>query len=703
MHEIPYTIHPYFHRDLSWLLFNRRVIQESEDKQHPLLEQCRFLAIASNNADEFFMVRVPGIQSLARMSVNKKDPRTGLSQETILRKLFALQTENLRLQYQRFHELTNQLANAGYVIKKYDQLSSEDKRKMDNQFEHLILPALTPIGIDVYHAFPKIVEKKIHLFVHVKQENREERAIIPLPPLFSRYLKVKDLTQTIFLEDLISQHLQQLFVGWEIINSFFFRITYDKDLEFEEDTEENLFIQMEEYILERSKGLPSRLEISGVEEKKSNEDIHFLSQMLGLKERDIYYHLGPLDLTFFFDYIQEVSKKEPEWCFPPFQPYLEEQLQKEKLYKTLDEQDILLHHPYDSYEPVLSFLEQAANDPTTIAIKQTLYRVAKDSRVIKALKTAAKNGKQVTALVELKARFDEKNNLHWVQELQEAGCYVTYGFQQLKTHSKAILVVKKQGSQIKQYVHIGTGNYNENTANLYTDISFFSSKETYVQDVTSFFNYLSGYRVTPNYKELAVSPEGIRSMLLRKIAETTAYFEQTGKGSIFFKMNSLTDMVIIQSLYQASQKGLPIELVVRGACCLRPGIPNLSETITVKSIVGRFLEHSRIYSFQLEQYECWISSADAMTRNMLLRVEIAAPIKNQPTNTMLKEICQIFSKDYGKAYFLESSGEYKRKEHTPYFSAQAYFLKHPLPRTFSEKVPAKKYPLLSRIKKLWQT
>lgn len=708
MQTSSYTSVSYFHRDLSWLLFNRRVIEEAQDDTHPLLERMKFLAIASNNADEFFMIRVPGVQSLARVAKHKTDSRTGWTQEEVLHQLFKMQEVNSQLQYQLFDQLTKELAQKNYHICHFQELDSTLKAKMTTYFKEMILPALTPIGLDAYHAFPKIVEKKLHLFVHVKQGTREERAIIPLPALFSRYVQVEGMRQVILLEDLIQAHLSAIFVGWDIVHSFVFRITYDKDLEFEEDTEENLFIQMEEYVLERTKGLPSRLEISQVN-GGAVQDARFLSRMLELKERDSYMIRGPLDLTYLFEYTKELSRLEPSWVFSTFTPRLEQDWTGDQLFATLDKNDVLLHHPYDSYEAVVSFIESAAMDPDTVAIKQTLYRMAKNSRIVQALKLAAKQGKQVTALVELKARFDEENNLHWVQELEEAGCYVTYGLQHLKTHSKATLIVKKRQNALHQYVHIGTGNYNESTATLYTDLSLFSSKPAFVEDVTAFFNYLSGYRELPKYQKIAVSPEGIRELLLEKIQTTAHYYQEMHQGKIFFKLNSLTDPVIIDALYEASQTGVPIELIVRGSCCLRPGIEGLSESIQVKSIVGRFLEHSRIYAFETNRAEYWLSSADAMTRNMLLRVEIAAPIEEQVTQTKLTEIVAIYHNDQHKAYHLQADGNYVRVSTEETMAAQTVFMKQVVQQS-SELLPivsqaaklTEKVPWFTRMKQKWR-
>lgn len=697
----------YYHRDLSWLLFNRRVIHEAKDQSNPLLEKLRFLAIASSNLDEFFMVRVPSIQSLARLQSKDKDTRTGWTQEDVLLKLYEINLNNTRLQYQYFNQLIEELTKHQKFVKSINELSAEQLQEADNFFYELLLPAVTPIGLDAYHAFPKLAEKKVHIFVQVHQGNRVERAVIPLPPLFSRLHQLANEQTYLFVDQLIIRHLPEIFVGWEIDHSFCFRITYDKDLEFREDTEEKLFTQMEEYIIERSKGLPSRLEISSEWSKEVEESVLILANLLQLKVRDLYWVPGPLDLTFLFPFVDSLAPDFPGLVFPRFIGNTHKELNGAELFQAIEENDLLFHHPYDSFDIVLNFLESAAADPNTIAIKQTLYRMAPNSRVVNALKKAAAKGKQVTVLVELKARFDEENNLHWVQELEEAGCYVSYGLHQLKTHSKALLIVKKEGRQIKQYVHFGTGNYNEKTSSIYTDISLFTAKKEYVADITAFFNYLSGYRQVPNYQRIAVSPNGIQQKLLEKIEETIVHYQQTKQGALCFKMNSLTDKVVINKLYEASQVGVPIHLIVRGACCLKPGIPNLSETIEVKSIVGRFLEHSRIYAFYTNDKEAdvWISSADIMTRNMLHRIEIATPIEKGPALDHLLTILDSFRKDRKKAYYLTASGHSRRLIENNEFSAQEYFIAHSQPN--SETIipmSIKENPnLLSKIRKIWQS
>jgi len=694
----------YYHREISWLFFNRRVIREANDESNPLLEKLKFLAIASSNLDEFFMIRVPGVQSLARVEPFAKDSRTGWTHEEVLLKLFELNTNNTQLQYQFYHKNIEELATQGHVIQEMNQLSTAEQQEIQHFFTEFLHPAVTPIGLDAYHAFPKILEKQVHIFIQVSQGERTEQAIIPLPPLFTRLHQLDDQNKYIFLEQIIAAHLGDIFVGWEIDQYFFFRVTYDRDLEFQEDDGENLVSQMEEYVVERTKGLASRLEISGEWSAEVEANALYLAEMLELQARDLYWVPGPLDLTFLFAFTGRLEAKLPAEAYPAHRGRSNSQLRGEALYREIEKNDLLFHHPFDSFEVVLNFLETAAEDPNTIAIKQTLYRMAPHSRVVAALKKAAENGKQVTVLVELKARFDEENNLYWVQELEEAGCYVSYGLQQLKTHSKALLVVKKERNQIKQYVHLGTGNYNEKTAKLYTDISLFSAKKEFGEDVTQFFNYLSGYRSVPEYQKISVSPNNIRHMLLENIEKVMKHYVKTQEGSICFKMNSLTDTVVIDKLYEASQAGVPIHLIVRGACCLRPKVPNLSETITVTSIVGRFLEHSRIYAFyygEKQTPQVWISSADIMTRNMVNRVEIATPIEPiLALNTILK-ILDAFKQDTKKAYYLEADGHYYRMKENNDFSSQEFFMDvQPKVAAVIEERP--KDNLLAKLRKFWQ-
>ncbi|MGX7195644.1 polyphosphate kinase 1 [Enterococcus olivae] len=693
----------YYHRDLSWLLFNRRVIHEAKDASNSLLEQLRFLAIASSNLDEFFMVRVPSIQSVARLKPDSKDRRTGWTKKEVLLKLYEMNLNNTRLQYQYYDALIEKLEEQLYFIQDVEELQSEDRQEVADFFHELLLPAITHIGLDVYHAFPKIVEKSIHLFVKLRQGEDVRQAIVPLPPLFKRLHQLSNPQTYVYLEQIIAYHLSDIFVGWEIEHSFFFRITYDKDLEFQEDADEELFLQMEEYVIERNKGLASRLEISGEWSATIEESVLYLAEKLQLESYDLYWVPGPLDLTFLFPVVDELAEKLPELIFPNYKGNPHKELQGEALFRKIEQEDLLLQHPYDSFEVVLRLLEAAAEDPNTIAIKQTLYRMAPNSRVIAALKKAAMKGKQVTVLVELKARFDEENNLHWVQELEQAGCYVSYGLQHLKTHCKALLIVKKEKNQIKQYAHFGTGNYNEKSAKLYTDISFFTAKNEYVEDITVFFNFLSGYRSVPEYQQISVSPNGIREMLLENIQAVMDHFQETKTGEICFKINSLTDTVIIDKLYEASQIGIPIYLIVRGACCLKPGVANLSETIQVTSIVGRFLEHSRIYAFSFgdeKESKVWISSADAMTRNMLHRIEIATPVTGS-TRDELETILETFKKDQKKAYYLEENGLYKRHLEGNDFSAQDFFMENSVSLTVVSKESSKE-GFLAKIRQLWQ-
>ncbi|MDR1605505.1 MAG: polyphosphate kinase 1 [Streptococcaceae bacterium] len=700
----------YYHRDLSWLLFNRRVILQAYDETVPFFEQLKFLAIATGNLDEFFMVRVPSIQTEAKLRPHHKHAASTLSNDEILDELYRRNSKNVSLQYARFHELFDELRNLDVHLKTYNQLTTEEKQKGHEFFDQSILPAISPIGLDTYHAMPKVVEKSVHLFVHLSQNHEEKKAIIPLPPLFDRVHKITGTKTLILLEELIAPYLEKIFVGCKIKNYFSFRVTYSKNLEFEEDSEGDIVEQMEDYLYERNQGFASRLEVSVPSQYSElvQADLSFIKGLLKLKTRDIYRINGPLDLRFLFSFIAKNNQGAAALEYKPVHPFLDKALSRERLFDTLDQRDVLLHHPYDSYEPVLYLLEEAAKDPNTIAIKQTLYRMAQDSRVIDALVLASLSGKQVTVLVELKARFDEANNLNWVKVLEESGCYVSYGIHQLKTHSKATLIVKRVGNEIKRYVHLATGNYNEKTAKVYTDLSFLTSDLTYCQDVTEFFNYLSGYRDVPDYQRLAVSPFGIREMLMAKIDQQIAYHQQTGKGLIFFKVNALTDKKIIDKLYEAAKSGVRIELIVRGACCLIPKIDGLSDQITVRSIVGRFLEHSRIYAFQTDTgMEAWLSSADTMTRNMVNRIEIATQIVDPHALSEMTKVINVFLTHHHKTFLLTDNEAYLRITQANQESAQEAFIAEMVEKVAEQSRQIKRLPekrqgdLLNRLRNFW--
>lgn len=671
----------FFHRDLSWLLFNRRVIAQGESPENPLLEQLRFLAIASNNADEFFMVRIPRIQTLVRMG-RGADEATGLSQEAILQEAAQRQRENLRLQSDYYQKLLTQLRKKGYYLKTFTELSIRENKQAVRYFEETILPTLTPVGVDAYHAFPRLLEKALHFWIELTDDEGEtHQAILPISIQLPRLFQLS-ARRFILVEELIQHFLERLFVGYEIQSSFLFRVTYDHDLEFHEDQEEDLSEQMADYLEERKKGHASRLEVDfGFCPQQPSPAP--LMEKLALDETAVFESKTPLDLTFLFGLIDQVGKKNPQWLYPPLQADLPQNWLAKNILQTLEQTDILAQHPYDSFEVVIEFLKAAVADPRTVAIKQTLYRVAKGSKIISLLKRAAKKGIQVTVLVELKARFDEERNLHWVEELEAAGCFVSYGFPNLKTHSKALLVVQKDGEEIKRYAQIGTGNYNETNSRIYTDLSFLTSREDYVNDLTDFFNYLTGYRIRPRYRKLVTSPNDIRERIIKRLEEVIKYHQRTGKGEVFAKMNALTDIPLIKKLYEASQAGVKIFLQVRGACCLVPGVPGLSENITVDSLVGRFLEHSRICSFTTGRgKEYWISSADWMTRNMVQRVEIATPLKGTSIEKQIAHLATVYQDTLGTSWLLDQQEVYRQQPGT---SAQRVFLEDAQRRVAANK------------------
>lgn len=665
----------YFHRDLSWLLFNRRVIMESYAPDNPVLEQLRFLAIASNNLDEFFMVRIPQIQTLARMPEQSVDRKTHLPQQEILHQASTFNRKNIELQYARFEELRKKLHKKELFLKSFDELSVREKNQTKRYFKEVIFPTLAPIGLDAYHAFPRLQEKALHIWCRIRDDERGEsyQAIVPISKRLSRLYRLS-ARRFILLEEIVEHFLDYLFEGLAIEERFVFRVTYDHDLEFREDNEEDLYNQMAEYLAERAKGLPSRLEIQA-DSPLSASGLGFLRQHLELQKDDIYTFKEPLDLTFLFEFVDLIKDKLPKAAlYPPLKAKFEKKWHKKRILQTMEQEDLLLQHPYDSFKGVLAFLEAAVDDPNTIAIKQTLYRLAEHSKVIALLKRAAQKGIQVTVLVEIKARFDEEQNLHWVNELEDAGCFVSYGFPNLKAHSKALLVIQKSGEKIKRFAQIGTGNYNEKNSRIYTDLSFFTTKAAYVDDLTDFFNYVCGYRNRPSYQKIATSPNGIQQMIIEKTRRLIALQKKNGDGRIFAKMNGLTDTRLIDQMYEASQAGIKIFLQVRGSCCLVPGVEGLSENITVSSIVGRFLEHSRIYLFETGgTKEWWISSADWMTRNMRYRVELAAPLAGTTVERKIDRIAEVFQADDAKAYFLAPDGSYQRKTAINHISAQRVF------------------------------
>lgn len=649
----------YNNRELSWLDFNYRVLQEASDKTNPLLEQLNFIAIFASNLDEFFMVRVAGLQDQVKMNFNKPENK---SQMTPKQQLAAIKEKNAPLvnaQYERYNELTNHLREYNVITTKPHELSAALQEELEQEYKNNILPTLTPLGIDAYHPFPKLVNKSLNIFVELDTDETTNSAIVQIPSLIDRFviLKEEDKQYILMVEDVIDYFIEYLFQGYDIRKTFTFRITRNADLTIHEDGAEDLLIEIERFLKMRKSGSAVRLE---VDSRNTNElDIEGLKEQLEIKDEDVYFVDGPLDLTMVFGLVGYLTPQLPNLRYDRYTPQIPESLGYNDVYDLALKRDIFFHHPYESFEPIVDFIREAAEDPNTIAIKQTLYRVSKDSPIIKSLKYAAEQGKQVTVLVELKARFDEENNVHWARMLEDAGCHVIYGMTHLKTHSKITLVVKRLKGRLVPFVHLGTGNYNDKTAEIYTDMGIITTHKGIAEDAINFFNYLSGYSIKPQYNELIVAPFDIRDVFVERIETEIKNHQEYGNGHIIMKMNSLTDKTIIKKLFEASQAGVKIQLIIRGICCLKPGIPGVSENIQVVSIVGRFLEHSRIYYFHNNGDEkIYLSSADAMTRNMIKRVEILFPVHDAKIRERLLNFVNLQLADNQKGRYQDKNGVY---------------------------------------------
>lgn len=652
----------YNNRELSWLDFNYRVLEEAIDPNNPMLEQLKFLAIHSSNLDEFFMVRVAGLKDQVKMNFNEPENKAQLTPKEQLTGIEKKNRENVYLQYKRFNELKDLLKTYNIFITQPERLPEDLIDQLHNQFNTEILPTLSPLGIDAYRPFPKLNNKMLNLFVDIKLNDGEiKSAIVPVPTLLDRIIKLEydGKKYIVFLEDVISLFIEQLFNGFEVINTYTFRVTRNADLTIHEDGAEDLLIEIEKFLKERKSGAAVRLEIDSRHIDTEVKSMFLLNE-LELTNKDIYRVNGPLDLTVLFSLVGRLEELFPELLYKPYRPQLPSSLNKNNVYDLALEKDVFFHHPYESFEPIVEFIKEASEDPNTLAIKQTLYRVSSDSTIIQALKNAAENGKQVTVLVELKARFDEENNVQWAKMLEDAGCNVIYGMTFLKTHSKITLVIKKVDGKVIPFVHLGTGNYNDKTAKIYTDMGIITTNPKIGEDAINFFNYLSGYSLKPDYNELIVAPFEIRDFFVDHIEQEIELHNEHGNGLIIAKMNSLTDKKVIKKLYEASQSGVKIKLIIRGICCLKPGIKGVSENIEVISIVGRFLEHSRIYYFHHNSEEkMYLSSADMMTRNMIKRVEILFPILDPKVVNRLKDILNLQINDGLKGRIQNSDGNYQ--------------------------------------------
>ncbi len=647
----------YFNRELSWLEFNKRVIQEADISENPLLEQINFLAIGSSNLDEFFMIRVAGLQDQLQFDPGSRDSKTQLNAEEQLEEIARKNRQNITLQYDLLDKRKEDLKKYEVHFTNLSELTDSELAEVTEYYDTLIFPALTPLEIDAYHPFPRLNNKVMHLFVSLTKDEEKHTAVIPISNFLERFylLETEETVKVVLLEEIIQANIHRLFNGYDVLDSFTFRITRNADFDVQEEGAEDLLSVIEDYLKRRKNGVAVRLEV----EETQPQNVTLLRDALGLLERDVYQISGPLDLTLLAKLADKLEERFPDLRYPSFTPIIPNELLSEPIYALADRQDIFLHHPYDSFRPVLDFIEEACRDENTLAIKQTLYRVSKDSPIVKALKTAAESGIQVTVLVELKARFDEENNVHWAKELEDSGAHVLYGVTELKTHSKITLVVKKEGTQLKRYVHLGTGNYNDKTARGYEDMGIITTQSEIGEDATEFFNYLSGFSKVPKYRQLYVSPYEIRLSFFEHIEKEMAFHQAFGNGHIIAKMNSLTDKKIIKKLYEASMMGVKIDLIIRGICCLKPGIKGISENIRVMSIIGRYLEHSRVYYFhQNGAKKLFLSSADMMTRNMINRVEIEFPILDEKIKNEILTILDVYLNDNQKAQELHKDGHY---------------------------------------------
>ncbi|MFB5662076.1 RNA degradosome polyphosphate kinase [Alteribacillus sp. HJP-4] len=659
----------YNNRELSWLAFNERVLEEALDERNPLLERLKFLAIFSSNLDEFFMVRVAGLKDQVKAGFNKPENKAGLTPKQQLKVITNKNKVLVRLQDNFYSEtLLPLLHQEGIEFLTPDELNKTQQEYAKKYFEDYIFPVLTPMAVDAYRPFPMLLNKSINLAVRLTDESDpyyESNAIVQVPSVINRFVELPSNDQKkqfIMLEHVISEFIEELFEGYSVSSVSPFRLTRNADLTIHEEGARDLLREIEKELKKRKWGAAVRLEYQkGMMDEKI---LTYLQTSLEIHENDVYCLSGPLDLTFLFKLYSLLSSEWEHLVHETFIPQPPEDLINESdIFQAILKKDILLHHPYESFQPVIDFMSAAAVDPDVLAIKQTLYRVSGDSPIINALATAAENGKQVTVLVELKARFDEENNIQWAKKLEKAGVHVIYGITGLKTHSKITLVVRQSAGKIERFVHLGTGNYNDSTAKLYTDMGLFTSKPEFGEDATNFFNHLSGYSKKPVWHLLSTSPIEIRDDLLRYIEEEMEYHKKFGWGRIIAKMNSLTDKPLILKLYEASRSGVKIDLIVRGICCLRPGVPGVSDNIRVQSIVGRFLEHTRMFYFHLNgNKKMFLSSADWMTRNMEKRIEIMFPILEEKLKKRFLMILEVTLRDNVKSREQLVDGSYRYKK-----------------------------------------
>ncbi|MCR5054463.1 MAG: RNA degradosome polyphosphate kinase [Lachnospiraceae bacterium] len=665
----------YENRELSWLKFNHRILNEARDKDIPLLERTKFLAITSSNLDEFFMVRVASLKDMEHAGYKKPDI-AGMTPTEQLKAINEKSKEFVNLQYSTYNRsLLPLMKKEGIqLIDRFEDLNQEQSSFVDHYFQENVYPVLTPMAVDASRPFPLVLNKTLNIVAKIKRKekgskliklksgkNEEEFATVQVPSVLPRLIPIpvaEGYTRSfILLEQIIEKNISNLFLNYDVVCAFPYRIMRNADLSFDEDEASDLLKEIEKQLKKRQWGEVIRLE---VEDNVDDGLLNLLIDNLNVKRADVFYINGPIDLTVLmklsgisgYDNLKEEG----------YTPKTNTRFKKNpNIFEEIKRGDIFLQHPYESFTPVVDFIRTAANDPDVLAIKQTLYRVSGNSPIIAALAKAAENGKQVTVLVELKARFDEENNISWAKMLEKAGCHVIYGIVGLKTHCKIALVVRREEEGIRRYVHLGTGNYNDSTAKLYTDCGILTCRESIGEDATAVFNMLSGYSEPRTWNKLFVAPIWMRNKFISLIDREIYHAKNNNRGLIVAKMNSLCDVEMIAKLYEASAAGVEIHLIVRGICCLKAGVKDLSENIHVSSIVGTFLEHARIFYFYNNgDEEIYMGSADWMPRNLERRVEIIFPVEDEIGKAKAKHILEVQLRDNVKAYYMQPDGEYIR-------------------------------------------
>ena len=664
----------YENRELSWLKFDARVLNEAKDKSIPLLERLKFVSITSSNLDEFFMVRVASLKDMVHADYRKRDI-AGMTASEQLDRINTATRKLVESQYNTYNRSLVPLmaANGIHIIEKYEELTAEQAAYVDRYFEEDVYPVLTPMAVDASRPFPLIRNKTLNIAALLSSKKDEkhkdavEFATVQVPGVLPRLVPIPADTLEnsgevegrtfILLEQIIEKNIDKLFLNYHVLCAHPYRVMRNADLPIDEDEAADLLKEIQKQLKKRQWGEVIRLEVEASVDKKL---LRFLKDELKVAEEDIFQISGPIDLTFLMK-MYGLSGCD-SLRYEPYKPQRVPEIEPgEDIFEAIRVGDILLHHPYETFDPVVDFIRQAASDPDVLAIKQTLYRVSGNSPIIASLAQAAENGKQVSVLVELKARFDEENNIVWAKKLEQAGCHVIYGLVGLKTHSKIALVVRREEDGIRRYVHLGTGNYNDSTAKLYTDCGIFTCNEAIGEDATAVFNMLSGYSEPLSWNELVLAPIWLRTRFMRLIARETKHAREGKPARIVAKMNSLCDEGIIAALYEASAAGVETELIVRGICCLKVGIPGISENIHVRSIVGNFLEHSRIFFFLNDgEEELYMGSADWMPRNLDRRVEILFPVLDDTLKEKVKHILDVELADNTKAHVLKPDGEYEK-------------------------------------------